>query len=83
MKLKNCLVGYWEKIEKKLILAKYEKFLIAAKETITLQRRIGKTCFTSIYIIGRKIYSNHIQNINNVHKHSKELVSAIITLGKI
>ena len=53
--------------------------LIAGKEKIPLQFRIGVTCFTSIYIIGGKIYINHTKNVNHVHKYSKDLVPVIIT----
>ena len=38
--------------------------------------------FTSMDIIGGKLYSNHPKNLNHVHKDSKYLVSVIITLGK-
>ena len=53
--------------------------MIAAKEKITETRRIGKIRFTSIAIIGGKVYSNYHQNMNN----DKYLLSIIITLGKM
>ena len=37
-------------------------------------------CFTSIVVIGGKIYSNNPKNMNNVHKDSNELVSVIINM---
>ena len=33
-------------------------------------------------VIGGRIFSNHLKNMNHVHKDSKDLVSIIITLGK-
>ena len=33
-------------------------------------------------VIGGKIYRNHPENLNHVHKDIKDLVSVIITLGK-
>ena len=32
-------------------------------------------------VIGSKLYSNHLKNMNHVHKDGKYLVSVIITLG--
>ena len=73
---------FWEGIEK-MSTNKYwqnmKKCLIAGKENIPLQCRIGETCFTLIYIIGGKIYSYHPKNMNCVHKYSKDLMSVIIT----
>ena len=43
--------------------------------------RIGTTFSTSIDVIVRKLYSGHSQNINLVHKYTKDLVSVIISLG--
>ena len=37
--------------------------------------------FTSMDVIGGKIFSNHSKNLNHVHKDSKDLLSDIITLG--
>ena len=38
--------------------------------------------FTSMAVIGGKLYRNHPKNLNHVHKDIKYLVSFIITLGK-
>ena len=38
--------------------------------------------FTSMAVIGGKLFSNHHKNLNHVHKDSKDLVSVIIILGK-
>ena len=38
--------------------------------------------FTSMDVIGGKLYSNHPKNLNHVHKDTKDLVSVIIKLGK-
>ena len=71
--LKMSTTKYWKNMN---------KCLIADKEKTPLQCRIGETCFTSIDIIGGKIYSNHPKNMNHVHKYRKGLVSVIITMGK-
>ena len=55
-------------------------YVTAAKETISLQYRIGKTIFSFLAVIGGKLYSNHPKKTNNVHKDAKYLVSVIITL---
>ena len=41
------------------------------------------TIFTSMAVIGGKIYSNHPTIFNHVHKENKDLVYVIITLGEI
>ena len=38
--------------------------------------------FTSLAVIGGKLYRNHPKNLKHVHKDTKDLVSGIITLGK-
>ena len=38
--------------------------------------------FTSMAVIGGKLYRNHPKNLNHMHKDVKDLVSVIITLGK-
>ena len=38
--------------------------------------------FTSMAVIGGKLFSNHPKNLNHVHKDSKYLVSVRITVGK-
>ena len=50
---------YWSKLKQKLI---------AAKERIPSKCRIGETCFTSMAVIGGKLFSNKPKNMNRVHK---------------
>ena len=69
---KKYISKYWK------ILKKMEK----AKEILPSTYRIGGNIFTSMAVIGGKLYSNHHKNMNHVHKDSKYLVSVIITLGK-
>ena len=52
------------------------------EEIIPSTCRISETIFTSMAIIGGKLYRNHPKNMNNVHKDIKYLVSVIITPGK-
>ena len=52
-----------------------------AKEIIPNECRIGDTCFTSLATIGGNLYTRHANNLNHVHKDSKDLMSAIIILG--
>ena len=42
--------------------------------------RIGDTCFTSLETIGGNLYTWHVNNINHVHKDSKDLLLVIIIL---
>ena len=65
---------YWTNLKEKL-----EK----EKEILPSTCRIGETFFTSMAIIGGKLYRNHPKNMNHVHKDTKYLVSIIITLSKI
>ena len=53
-----------------------------ADEILPSTCRIGKTIFTSMAVIGGKLYRNHPKNLNHIHKDTKDLVSVIITLGK-
>ena len=53
-----------------------------AKEILPSTCRIGGTFFASMAVIGGKLYRNHPNNMNHVHKDTKDLVSVIITLGK-
>ena len=53
-----------------------------AKKILSSSCRIGETIFTSIDVIGGKLYSNHPKNLNRVHKDTKDLVSVVITVGK-
>ena len=41
---------------------------------------IGEICFTSIAVIGGKLFSNNPKNMNHVHKYTNYLLSIIITL---
>ena len=43
---------------------------------------MGETVFTSLAVIGGRLFSNHYKNLNHVNKDSKYLVSVIMTLGK-
>ena len=53
-----------------------------AKEILPSTCRISEIIFTSMAVIGGKIYHNHPKNLNHMHKDVKDLVSVIITLGK-
>ena len=64
---------YWETLKEKLG---------KAKEILPSIFRIGETVFTSMAVIGGRLFSNHPKNLNHVHKDSKDLFSFIITLGK-
>ena len=63
---------YWTTLKEKL-----EK----SKEILPSTCRIGETIFTSMAVIGGRLFSNHHKNLDHVHKESKYLVSFIITLG--
>ena len=52
-----------------------------ANKMIPKECRIGDTCFTSLGTIVGNLYTRHLKNLNNVHKESKDLLSAIIILG--
>ena len=67
----------------KSILVKFERKIGDGKKKLPSKCRIGETIFTSMDVIGGKLYSNHRKNLNHVHKGTKYLVSVIITLGKI
>ena len=43
--------------------------------------RIGDTCFTSFATIGGNLYKRHANNLNRVHKDSKDILSVITILG--
>ena len=53
------------------------------KEKIRKQCRIGDTCFTSLEIIRGNLFIRHPNNLNHVHKDSKDLLSVIIISGKM
>ena len=52
------------------------------KKILPSTSRIGETIFTSMPVIGGKLYSNNPKNLNHLHKYAKDLVSVIITVGK-
>ena len=58
----------------------YEKKLEKVKETLSSTCRIGETFLFPIAVIGGRLYSNHYKNLKHIHKHSKYLVSVIITV---
>ena len=60
----------------------FGKKLEKGKEMLPSTCRIGGNLFTSMAVIGGKLYSYNHKNLNHVHKDSKYLVSVIITLGK-
>ena len=64
------------------ILDNFEKKLEKAKEILPSTCIIGETIFTSMSIIGGKLYSNHPKDMNHVHKDTKDFVSVIITADK-
>ena len=70
---KKYISQYWATLKEKLDMA---------KTILPSTCRIGETIFTSMYLICGKLYRNHPENINHIHKDTKELVSVIITLGK-
>ena len=53
------LTQYWSNLKEKL-----EK----AKEILTSTCRISETIFTSMAVIGGKLYRNHPKNLNHVNK---------------
>ena len=52
-----------------------------AKMMIPEECRIGDTCFTSLETIGGNLYTRHANNLNHVHKGSKDLLLVITILG--
>ena len=65
---------YWQTLE---------KIIVCAKEEIPKEFRIDDTCFTSFATIGENLFTRHPKNLNNIHKHSKDLMSVIIALGYV
>ena len=63
-------------------MVNFERKTGDGKKILPSTCRIGETIFTSMAIIGGKLYRNHPKNLNHVHKYTKYLVSVIITLGK-
>ena len=52
-----------------------------SKAIIPKECRIGDTCFTSLETIGGNLYTRHVNNLNHIHKDSKDILSVIIILG--
>ena len=83
---------FWERIESRIMSDDREKnisqYCTTLKETREGKKilpstcRIGETIFTSMAVIGGKLYSNHPKAFNHVHKDTKYMVSVIITVGK-
>ena len=65
-------VKYWQNLG---------RIMEEAKVMIPKECRIGDTCFASLANIGGNLYTRHVNNPNNVHKVSKDLLSVIIILG--
>ena len=63
------------------ILVYIEKKPYNSKRKIPSKFRIGYKRLTSIAVIGGKLFSNHLKNMNHSHKDTKDLVSVIINLG--
>ena len=57
------LIQYWYTLKLKL-----EK----AKEILPSTCRIGETIFTSMAVIGGKLYRNHPKNLNHMHRDVKD-----------
>ena len=65
-------IKYW-----KILGSTMEK----SKEMIPKYCRINDTCFMSLATIGGNLYKRHANNLNHVHKYSKDILSVIIILG--
>ena len=68
------ILNYWQTLE---------KIMVCAKDNIPKEFRIYDTCFTSFATIGGNLLTRHPKNLNNIHKHSKDLMSLIIALGPV
>ena len=62
---------YWQTLE---------KIIVHAKKNIPKEFRIDDACFTSFVTIGENLFIRHPKKLNNIYKHSKDLMSVIITL---
>ena len=51
------------------------------KDMIPKECRFGYTCFTSLATIGGNLYTINPNNLNRVHKDSKDILLVIIILG--
>ena len=75
---------FWECIKKrvaKIYWLTLKQKLTTEKEKIPSRSGIGETCFTSMAVIGGKVFSNNPKNMSHVHKDTNDLLSVIITLG--
>ena len=52
-----------------------------AKYNIPKQCIIGDTCITLLASIGGNLFTRNPNNLNHIHKDSKDLLSVIIILG--
>ena len=59
----------------------WNKLSLLLPKTIPENCRVGKAYFTSVVIIGGKLYSTHPKNMKHVHKYIKDMLSDIITPG--
>ena len=64
-------------------MADFGEIMVCAKDNIPKEFRIDDTCFTSFATIGENLFTRHPKNHNNIHKHSKDLMSVIIALGYV
>ena len=69
--------------EEQINIGWHWKKLKTAKEIILKKYRIEEICFTSMAIIGGKLFSNNPKNMNHVDKYTDYLLYVIITLVKI
>ena len=60
----------------------FEKQTGEGKINTTINMQNWGNSFSSMAVIGGKIYSNYPKNLNHVHKDSKDMVYVIITMGK-
>ena len=77
--LSGGLLKQWQQINIGKLWTIHEK----SYRKVPSEWRIGETCFTSIAVIGEKLYINHPKNINHVLEYSKDLMSVIITIVTI
>ena len=85
---------FWRFIETRITIDDIDKGIPSQcrkilKETLEMEKYIlpstliiGETNFTSMDFIGGKLFSNHPNNLNHIHKDSKDLISVIITVVK-
>ena len=71
---KGIQIQYWTTLKEKPD---------TTKEILPSTCRNAETIFTSMAVIGGRIFSNHQKNVNHGHKESKDLVSVKINPGGI